>query len=1310
MPTNYDYYLNNQEDQISSQKRLDESGKGIFGAIAVAGTITGLVLLRRKIALSRIFSGYAKSVGEKTAVGGLSKYIIRSEIDAKAKLLSKVPAVVRNWKEAALKRFPSVVEQYTLGMGEAAGKLPGVRLSKLPTLENLNIGKWNTFLRGPLVAPLAPRASLGGIERNVATGKFGGLMMGRDFYNLKTKKGTFDIVRNLDIGIPSIGGRMEGARLDLTTHSRKFKSTKEMVEDVFLPRAAIKKETRRTFLKDYIENLGVNDIPSVDADYDELVGFLKKAQKTHLKTKNILTADEFLTRNANKISKSYGETLDILTKQELAKPTTELMYKAYKAQYRLGAGDIYTRKGSGIFGVSPQFWEKNIRGIFDSGWTHPLSGKHIPWEPRQWLPRGRTLTGKWPGALGKAGDLYATPSGKKLYSSFLRMAEGTFYTIPEEILNIGFTTRRTAITDFVSKLAGAHPQSWTGYAIRRNVGGMSRVLGYGFGAYYGFKMVNYLARQATGGWGVTDVAGKMYTGGREFQQNILDSLDVTDAMKGVEKAFPGTVKSPVAHAARMTAPLWMAWMGKKTAGIKGAKWGLALGIATALITWGDITQSPEELHKIFTGEQEIPIKKARYWPFGRTPFFGGKTMYWRQHWYPLLRSKYKYQGGLWESETEELAQGTPLSPILAPILTGKMWDPYYWEKKHYHDRPYPMTGELFEPTMPWAWLANLTIGNVIKPQRAMHPEYWGVPQEEPTERGGVPGASERLGMDTLAPGGKLPLVSTESLGWQASMGVYSLTEQMGLRGFGIQQLAENITGRSDILPEGPVVETARRATGFERAYWDLNIGDPGGFTEFFRRILPHRRRQIEEWNPIENTMPDWMPGSEHYIDFQRGDPYTKVEMGEARLPGAGYESLHRLHSEIPGVYDAVDRFLILSDVAPYSDEYKHYKALATGMSRKEKYWGDEVQKHVTQRAATQQEYEFLDLEPPEDITGAVRGMSTAYRHMIAGLTNFPSPHEMVPFLPTLNKVFPYKTAISAYKDYRLYGSDFTAWGHPVKDFIAPWGNKVRGKVANLFGADYVPEGEAKRREYEEYFDRMKFVKNMKLADMAKEQGDRNLAGQYKSLARKTMSNLDVSGRWSDIYSAMPKRERSFFDAFTRAQEGERDEILDIVPPQMQKLYKAQWNIMDRKDGLRGSYNVEDSTARDTIDYYRDNYLPEESYIGWHPDVNLRDVQLKVVKNEGMDMHSFNLWQSQERQMRRRPYVPDIEDIHSSTSAENLSGLQNVLYDQLQIEGYQNSRIFVTRTPARINSLRLNLNVRKNRSRQYNNNMREFTRG
>jgi hypothetical protein len=59
------------------------------------------------------------------------------------------------------------------------------------------------------------------------------------------------------------------------------------------------------------------------------------------------------------------------------------------------------------------------------------------------------------------------------------------------------------------------------------------------------------------------------------------------------------------------------------------------------------------------------------------------------------------------------------------------------------------------------------------------------------------------------------------------------------------------------------------------------------------------------------------------INFQKGDPYTKVEEGYARLPGAGYAALHpELEGIDPEDYPDIEKLRILGDVAPYSREYQ----------------------------------------------------------------------------------------------------------------------------------------------------------------------------------------------------------------------------------------------------------------------------------------------------------------------------------------------------------------------------------------------------
>lgn len=182
-------------------------------------------------------------------------------------------------------------------------------------------------------------------------------------------------------------------------------------------------------------------------------------------------------------------------------------------------------------------------------------------------------------------------------------------------------------------------------------------------------------------------------------------------------------------------------------------------------------------------------------------------------------------------------------------------------------------------------------------------------------------------------------VNQNSLKFQAGQYGYEMQEMAGIYGFGAGTVKQSLgLGRSDFAPQKPVYQSADRAYGSERSFWDLNLGGLGdiplyGTSEFgnieiseiIRRFVPHRRREINEVNPIRNTVypqNPWLPGPDYFQDFSRGDIYSSIQEGEMRLPGQGYEALHRLQSGQPGQYGPLDQLAILGNVAPWSSQYR----------------------------------------------------------------------------------------------------------------------------------------------------------------------------------------------------------------------------------------------------------------------------------------------------------------------------------------------------------------------------------------------------
>nr|DAW13195.1 MAG TPA: hypothetical protein [Bacteriophage sp.] len=135
--------------------------------------------------------------------------------------------------------------------------------------------------------------------------------------------------------------------------------------------------------------------------------------------------------------------------------------------------------------------------------------------------------------------------------------------------------------------------------------------------------------------------------------------------------------------------------------------------------------------------------------------------------------------------------------------------------------------------------------------------------------------------------------------------------------------------------ESKFIADAGDINSFTRRFWDSGIGGVGGEQmEIVRRFLPEysRRRHV---NPLMNKMTEdhpWLPQK-----FMVGDAFSALPMGEARLPGEGYEAINQLHPDqfASDGYGAIDRYKILADIAPNSAEYKYWKQIVKMMNNDE---------------------------------------------------------------------------------------------------------------------------------------------------------------------------------------------------------------------------------------------------------------------------------------------------------------------------------------------------------------------------------------
>jgi hypothetical protein len=799
---------------------------------------------------------------------------------------------------------------------------------------------------------------------------------------------------------------------------------------------------------------------------------------------------------------------------------------------------------------------------------------------------------------------------------------------------------------------------------------------------------------------------------------------------------------------------------------------------------------------------EVAIRKGRFWPLGNTKFSGGKIEYYRPSWYRRLQGGAMFTSDTYGSPMEKMLYYNDFSP-LRPL------DPYKFEKKHYEDRPYPVTGEYFSgPFGAAVPVLNATIGRILKPQRVMHKQELDralssyvpvgasgayMPQEtpgnvgyveqrdpavsypaaRPAPYGGKPlrfisplsdyagaSASSPIGSaagsynisrsnqilgnssgslntarqlvrgqsgaqnDALAAAAyqRVPVssqVQPVQFGPPAGPGImpakivgsgtpirsgsneflsgelgYRLQETFGIYGFAGGNIRSALGfGSYDFEPDKSVLQSASKAYGTTRAFWDLNLGGLGDVplqsdgalgnieaSEIIRRFIPKERTNVNFINPIKNTMGEqypFLPNSSNFIDFTTGDPFTKVKEGELRLPGVGYERFNRIYSDSSGRYGAVNQLDILADVAPYSKEFRALNSRIDKMGLGEDERIKVGQIRAQQNAIAQSKTDFTpytEYSTAEKMLNPIRTIKDSVLHT----DNFIN-----------NKFTGEKTATEDWERRNVYGSTFPEWQKPVESFIKPiyykgtqrnpllaagigafalgsFGKTKRMQTAlaavgaittggysalqKMKETRYIPINRKKELALEEYTDILTYVKNRTAAARAEKVGDIDSAKQFMLASKKTMYGADLNTKSIDqLAAAIPKRKREHFRAMLEAPKSERGRILSTAGRLERRIYEAAWGMpVERKPDL--------------VNYFTRHELPPAGSEVWHPNTNMEHVKIKMGQSMGLEMSQMGYFPQQIKEANLvNPSYPMFGQ--SNSSPEDVrSKLQRLMFD------------------------------------------------
>lgn len=755
---------------------------------------------------------------------------------------------------------------------------------------------------------------------------------------------------------------------------------------------------------------------------------------------------------------------------------------------------------------------------------------------------------------------------------------------------------------------------------------------------------------------------------------------------------------------------------KKNA-LKGALIGAALAIP--FLPGALIGESSSELRAQYSGEKEVAQKANRFWMMGGGSWEGTHTRYFTKHNVARVNADATDKVRYGDDATKK-----KLNPLLHPLAYIK--NPYRYEQMHESDMPYPVWGMDVGYGSIYGKVFERTIGQIIKPDiinpaiREMAKDAEGM--VEHSKYGAVVNklSSILVGDKNSIPmpvDGKLASMIEEGLArppesanYDPNLEAAGLTFQAGADLIGLKGWAASLPLKDfGVSSDSIRTQLARsgEATSSARDFRDWNMGDLGGLGEFQRKILGTSSGSImERYNPLTNNMASWLPSNpnQYYIDYSKGNAYSKIERGEERLAGKGFEALNpELEGVDPEDYSLVYKYKVLSDVSKGSRE--HIRARQQVLQA---YAGGALSKHETKIVE-----QTLDQEIARDNRKTFKDQSTVSQRFKSGpegllqgalwdIVSTESPLEMLTPIRPIAKFIHNRTAIEDYVETQLGGSDAAIWTNPYSHFIKPTANKARLIAERNFKSKEVTEKE----NIDEYFDKLGTIKNL---------SDSNRTNDLNSVVASSLSGLFTNEQVMKFKKSLNADQKDYFESFSKEKdEKKRDKIRTILPEDVLRGYEQIWRNSDtaakaRANGssvqqaitddfnrntkiLAHSMNTkpltraEKKSAVDLVDVNQDSYSnlgasraerieitqnemirkkiafqesasyvhhttgsPTHKFMGWDPRLTVDDIKIKTLSIGGEDLKRFGFWKKDEERMNSITALNDEDQVIHSLS-------------------------------------------------------------
>jgi len=395
-------------------------------------------------------------------------------------------------------------------------------------------------------------------------------------------------------------------------------------------------------------------------------------------------------------------------------------------------------------------------------------------------------------------------------------------------------------------------------------------------------------------------------------------------------------------------------------------------------------------------------------------------------------------------------------------------------------------------------------------------------------------------------------------------------------------------------------------------------------------------------------------------------------------------------------YSWVDRMNILADVAPASKQYKEAKSIVQQQMKNGMLDDREVgrfRKAVKHRDATLRTHETYATR----FKGQIMDPSAEYNRQnlnenIKAAGEYGVPERIVgaaweSFVNTdtflTNKFFAFKDPLEHYKQYQIYGKEYTPWTDPFGSFMKPRIDRIlgaddpyRGAIAggidtgyllggspmalvggvlgaasgavNMMrgGKNWLPSQIAKKRQINDYFDTLEYNKNERMANLSEGmEWDR-----FKNASNATFHSLiaNQSTDYTNIYRASYQDERPYISAWlNETNEGKQQEILKIAPDRLANVLMGHWQKTDSNDKTKDFVSSVSAGDFNKINTHQYNMRALD------PHMNTDDIKLKAINNTALNAHDFGLGWG-EQMLRAQDSMASIADVNLNGEYDNAS--------------------------------------------------------